>query len=384
VRESQISPTLRVANRFGFLSFDGTAAERAGLLALRRTMIDAAVYSPPLGLLRGNIAGHFSSGAAEFITNERSSSVTAALSAKLGRGGLWLGSGHTQGLDRDTSVEPIHVTAGGWYSVGRGILTISNARHSSRLGGRSSRVRVIVDTVFVPDSAGGPGHYMPRYRTVGDSGSTSSIRSWSVMELRMDWYADRVALTAAFSGRPSLDTVPAVIWGRIATTVRVTRVASLVASIGTRPTQYWNGLSGARVGSELTQSDILRDSRAHTLRFAALGVRLAPAALAREALPAPVRPAPTAFLIRPIAVDQYRVLMRVSGARTVELAGDFNEWKPVQLTETTAGVWEVTLPLSPGTYRMSVRVDGDVWTAPEGVPSVDDEFNGRVGIVVVR
>jgi len=37
-----------------------------------------------------------------------------------------------------------------------------------------------------------------------------------------------------------------------------------------------------------------------------------------------------------------------------------------------------------GLARSEVRQDGDAWIAPDGVPSMDDEFNGRVGIVVVR
>jgi hypothetical protein len=33
---------------------------------------------------------------------------------------------------------------------------------------------------------------------------------------------------------------------------------------------------------------------------------------------------------------------------------------------------------------MNLRVDGDRWTAPPGTPAVADEFNGTVGLVVVR
>jgi hypothetical protein len=40
--------------------------------------------------------------------------------------------------------------------------------------------------------------------------------------------------------------------------------------------------------------------------------------------------------------------------------------------------------MTPGTHRVNVRVNGDTWTAPPGMPTVDDEFNGRVGIIVVR
>ena len=44
----------------------------------------------------------------------------------------------------------------------------------------------------------------------------------------------------------------------------------------------------------------------------------------------------------------------------------------------------MTLDLKPGAYRMNLRVDGERWLPPPGTAAVDDEFNGRVGLVVVR
>ena len=80
----------------------------------------------------------------------------------------------------------------------------------------------------------------------------------------------------------------------------------------------------------------------------------------------------------------YDVVMRVPHARRVEVSGDFNAWKAVELHETHPDTWEATLTLAPGTYHLSVRIDGARWTAPPGVPTLEDEFNGTVGIVVVR
>jgi len=33
---------------------------------------------------------------------------------------------------------------------------------------------------------------------------------------------------------------------------------------------------------------------------------------------------------------------------------------------------------------MNVRVNGDSWTAPPGLPAANDDFNGTVGLVVIR
>lgn len=119
-------------------------------------------------------------------------------------------------------------------------------------------------------------------------------------------------------------------------------------------------------------------------RFFSLGLRVSPAALLREPLPAPVRPPAASFAVAPIEPGLYRFVLRVPGARTVELSGDFNQWTPTSMTQTAPDVWEVATPLNPGTHRVNVRINGDQWSAPPGLPAVRDEFNGTVGILVIR
>ena len=72
-----------------------------------------------------------------------------------------------------------------------------------------------------------------------------------------------------------------------------------------------------------------------------------------------------------------RVAIRASDARRVELAGDFNKWKPVTAMRGDNGVWYVDLQLPPGEYRYAFRIDGKEWRVPEGVAAVDDEFGGK-------
>jgi hypothetical protein len=68
----------------------------------------------------------------------------------------------------------------------------------------------------------------------------------------------------------------------------------------------------------------------------------------------------------------------------VELSGDFNGWQPVKLSREVGDFWVITLDLKPGAYRMNLRVDGERWLPPPGTTAVDDEFNGKVGLVVIR
>jgi 1,4-alpha-glucan branching enzyme len=71
------------------------------------------------------------------------------------------------------------------------------------------------------------------------------------------------------------------------------------------------------------------------------------------------------------------------GARTVELAGDFNEWRATPLTRRPDGWWSIELSIEPGAYEMSIRLDGGPWIAPPGLTPIKDEFAGEGGILIV-
>jgi len=42
------------------------------------------------------------------------------------------------------------------------------------------------------------------------------------------------------------------------------------------------------------------------------------------------------------------------------------------------------VPLAAGVHRVNVRVDGGEWRVPTGLSAVDDDFEGKVGLLVVR
>lgn len=74
---------------------------------------------------------------------------------------------------------------------------------------------------------------------------------------------------------------------------------------------------------------------------------------------------------------------RVEGAERVEVAGDWNAWVPEPLTRDGSGRWVIPGSLQPGVYRFNLRLDGSRWLVPEEVPSIDDGFGGRVGLLIV-
>ena len=76
------------------------------------------------------------------------------------------------------------------------------------------------------------------------------------------------------------------------------------------------------------------------------------------------------------------IQVQAPGARSVEVMGDFTEWLPVQLVGT-GGVFSMNAPMTAGNRRLVVRIDGGPWVPPSNTPVVDDDFGGRVGLLLV-
>ncbi len=120
--------------------------------------------------------------------------------------------------------------------------------------------------------------------------------------------------------------------------------------------------------------------------FVRFALRLTPPGRAPAAAPLVLAsPADVAQAFEVRSSGERRTLrIRIPAAARVELKGDFTEWEPLELTPSDEpGTWESVLSAAPGTYRLNVRVDGGEWIAPPGVLDVEDEFGGRVGLLVL-
>ncbi len=74
--------------------------------------------------------------------------------------------------------------------------------------------------------------------------------------------------------------------------------------------------------------------------------------------------------------------VRAAGARTLEVMGDFTDWEARPLVRA-GSVFDLGAKLTSGVHRLLVRVDGGAWRAAVNTPVVDDEFGGKVGLLVV-
>ena len=129
--------------------------------------------------------------------------------------------------------------------------------------------------------------------------------------------------------------------------------------------------------------------RQWTIRIGPLGGLAAAASLiavvvASQRLGRPIAAAPTvaAADLANSRLTQFVLVAPEAGEVTV--VGDFNDWN-VSATPLVrangAGVWWVTVPLSPGRYRYAFMVDGAIWRQDPEAPAVEDEF-GRPNSVV--
>jgi hypothetical protein len=132
---------------------------------------------------------------------------------------------------------------------------------------------------------------------------------------------------------------------------------------------------------------------APAVKYVALSLRLRPALLRHPPKPpppvvvattdggAPVESSgATLVVVGTGSTRKVRVSART--ARRVEIRSDATGWRSVELVRHD-DEWEATIPLAAGTHRVMVRIDDGEWTPPGNLPVVDDDFGGRVGLIVV-
>jgi len=90
------------------------------------------------------------------------------------------------------------------------------------------------------------------------------------------------------------------------------------------------------------------------------------------------------FEMRAAPTGMQKIIIRVGGVETVDVMGDFSDWSPLTLARKGRDLWELSVPLSPGMHQINVRVDGGAWVAPPGMPTMHDNYNGDVGLIVVQ
>ncbi|HEU4749322.1 MAG TPA: glycogen-binding domain-containing protein [Gemmatimonadaceae bacterium] len=168
-------------------------------------------------------------------------------------------------------------------------------------------------------------------------------------------------------------------WGSVTAAAWFVPRLAVVASGGTYPVDPTQGFPGGRFISL-------------SLRFSATerpsATRYPQPGTGNGAVPEPVptAPAPGVEGFRVGRANPGAVVLRANAAAAtlVEVTGDFTGWTPVKLEATGDGAWTGSFQLKPGHYQMNIRVDGGSWLVPPGLLSLNDEFGGSVGLLIVE
>jgi hypothetical protein len=101
-------------------------------------------------------------------------------------------------------------------------------------------------------------------------------------------------------------------------------------------------------------------------------------------LPAPPPADRATFRVGPALGSGREVVVLVPRAHSVELAGDFTDWRPLPLESWGNEQWRTVVTIPPGLHRLAIRADGGTWHAPPGTRPIQSEFGGEVAEIVVE
>ncbi|HXT17158.1 MAG TPA: glycogen-binding domain-containing protein [Gemmatimonadaceae bacterium] len=361
---TRIDPAFRLDNRWFGLRGDLSAMADANSLRADESSLAFNAASPAIGVLRLTTTSRFDDIPIAHGVMRGLGTVESAISAAANGRGMWLGAAVERSAALDSVAARPLLRLGLWQQWKSMTFSIASETHAVKIGARPATFHTGLRPDSLYDSLSKTWTPTTRQVFFGDSGTAAHALQWADIEARLSGSAARISFDGRLGYRPALDGAAASLWGRVTATAELSPRLSLIAGAGRESARLWVGAPASR--------------------FMTLGLRVAPAALMRPASPPHVRPSASTFSIDRMEGGGYVITMRVPDARTVEISGDFNGWKPVALRETKLDVWETALALPAGTYHVNVRVNGDRWVAPPGLASTVDDFNGAVGLLVIR
>ena len=177
----------------------------------------------------------------------------------------------------------------------------------------------------------------------------------------MAWQLGNASVAALVGARGQVGVFRPNVWTRISAAYPFAQHFSLVGAAGTEPPRIGLGVPATHVASLAVHVTPWHSTKSFGGDNALDG-----------------------FVVRSNGTRRYTATFRAIDAKSVELSGDFAGWKPASLTQVRAGLWQMDIDAPPGTYHVNIRVNGGHWFAPPGLPEAQDDFNGTVGILVLR
>jgi hypothetical protein len=343
VSATTVAPALRIESSQASLTASGTFSSIASGGWTTQGAVAASRFFALGGRFHGELVG--GAGASAHQDETRTGQLVAQGRAHLigGARGFWLGGGVGSAWDGGAAYGLSLLDAGVWASTGSATVLAAVA----------------------PTSVGAVGRPSLRY-----ADATAAAR----------WLGTRAELAASVGTRFGSElptTAAATTWGSVSGTLWVAGPVAITASAGSYPVDYTQGYPGGRFASLA-----LRLSRRPGTRATSASDDAALAA-ARGVTP-PIGPI-ASFSVGSSADRKHRTIaVRARAITSVEVAGDFTGWRPVQLARRRDGRWMATLAIPSGTHQIALRIDGGEWIAPPGLTTIRDEFGGLSGVLVIR
>jgi len=366
--QNALTPSLRFENT-SFTLHAGAAALSDGFAW---TLGDAAIRADSRHQLSRSVRAEFAADASRIALDGYAPSqqldITGRLHLIRERGGAWLGSGVIRPL-RVATVSNASVSSGGvWTKVHD--LTL-RASVTTTLFTRFATNDATSDTSLRGVVTACPVNQLAAVTLEGSAPLPSSCRRESRVtdiETGLNWERRRVEVSLRGGQRfgHRLDVSRASrYWGSAQGNLWLTSQLAAVIGGGREPGQPTRGLparSYASLGFMLAYWPIPR------------GTVLveSPANLVKS------------FELKPAGEALQRLTVRIGRVERVEVMGDFSDWAPVPLERRGRDLWELFIPMGPGMHQINMRIDGGRWIAPPGIPSIRDDFNGQVGVLVIK
>jgi len=288
------------------------------------------------------------------------------LASPTGPTGWWVGAALMKRNGFKDAVEQPRIETGGWRRFGNVVVTVSAARRSAALSGTAYSSHSVTNTNVYLDTATGHWDSVRVVRTITDSTRRADVQRWAETQAAVAWEGRRLAAEVTIGGRLASRGVPQGGWA--SADLAVTLVAPLSLVIG--------------AGSS-TRARFALDAE-H--RYVTLGFRISPRLTntTDATRPTTAMDAVGAFAVHGVGDGRYRIELCAPRAQRVEISGDFTGWRAVSLERGNDGEWTLTVPLTVGPHRMNARIDGGNWIVPPGLTTMNDDFSGEVGLLVIE
>ncbi len=338
VSAATVTPDVSVDWERAIAQVTGTFSQFGGGGWSTQAATSGSVFTGTRRSLLGELAGTAGGSAHEDGTRTGQAIVNARLHAMNVRSGVFAGAGAGSTWDGSAWRRLLLGELGGWINNGVGMAFLT------------------ITPIAVNDSI--------RYV----DGQVTLSRSLTNVDLSL------LAGGRGGSQNPGVDTRTQS-WANLSAVAWVKPRLAIIASGGTYPVDPTQGFPGGRFLSVGVRLANPQKRVSTTVAPSSTGVA--------EAEAVALVPVVERFRVDRLSAESVSLRVSAPAAQNVEVAGDFSGWIPVKLQTTGDGWWTVALPLKPGRYQMNVRVDGSGWAVPPGLLSLQDEFGGSAGLLVI-